>query len=134
MSSRARSGALWAPACQTWLPRTLRAAPRTICVAVWFLIRASRRSASITQATRVFRSGAASPRTKWSAEGPLPLVLVHAKLGRRQVPRDVDLLRGFRGGRSVVAGRHPRIEVIRDFDGHVREFAHDVGIQAMAII
>ena len=68
------------------------------------------------------------------AEGTLPLVLVHAELRRRQVPQYVDLLRRFRGGRPVVAGRHPRVEVIRDFDGHVREFAHDVRIETVAII
>src|SRR2546427_122929 len=43
MSSRAMSTALCAPACQMWFPRTLRAAPRTMWVAVGFRINASRR-------------------------------------------------------------------------------------------
>src|SRR5436309_3013493 len=71
MSSRAMSAALCAPACQTWFPRTLRAAPSTMWVAVWFRINASRRFASMTQATRFPFRRPASPRTKCRTLGPV---------------------------------------------------------------
>ena len=64
------SAPLCAPACHTWFPSAFRAAPRTMCVAVWFRINASRRSPSIAHATRVPTSADASPRTKCNTVGP----------------------------------------------------------------
>jgi len=69
-----------------------------------------------------------------SAEYALPLVLVHAELRRRQRLRDREFLRGLGARGPFVAGRDACIEVVRDIDGHVRELAHDVGVQAVAVV